>query len=186
MKSTKDKILKAASVILETKGSDFSMRKVADEASISLGNLQYYFKTKNDLTNSLLSFYIDLYKTKIDSFISENPKRDKNTVSKALKFILEDLTSKNLENLDRVILTLHNTDEDRKKILENYYRQIYSLIYSVLRKIEPKAQTSNINVATSILLPFMESYGVVNNYIEATQEEIISVFSETIWNLLKK
>ncbi|MCG8569350.1 MAG: TetR/AcrR family transcriptional regulator, partial [Spirochaetes bacterium] len=25
------------------------MRKVAEEASISLGNLQYYFKTKNDL-----------------------------------------------------------------------------------------------------------------------------------------
>ena len=59
MNSTKDLILQAARAVLIKQGSGgFSVRKVAAEAAIALGNVQYHYKTKADLISGLMVWYV--------------------------------------------------------------------------------------------------------------------------------
>ena len=63
MNSTKQRILQAArAVLIQQGGSSFSMRKVAVEASITLSNVQYHYKTKTDLLGGLLACELEEYK----------------------------------------------------------------------------------------------------------------------------
>ena len=59
MNSTKNRILQVARAVLVKQGSGgFSMRKVAAEAAITLGNVQYHYKTKTDLLSGLMVWYV--------------------------------------------------------------------------------------------------------------------------------
>ena len=53
-------------------GGQFSMRQVATEAAISLGNLQYHFNKRSDLVDGVLSSYIEHYQMKVTEFIALN------------------------------------------------------------------------------------------------------------------
>lgn len=185
MKKTEIKILQSAAVVLAKTGSAFSMRKVAEEASISLGNLQYYFKTKNDLMAGLLNFYSDAYKDRIDTFLEEHPRKDKETAAKALMLILEDLSSGDFDEMDQVILSLYNSDKNRRDILDKYYQGLYKQIVKVLESIVPNANITKINIAASIILPFMESYSIVHSTLGASHEEIVPAFTDMIWGLIQ-
>ena len=57
---TRSSLLAAAHRVLITAGyANFSMRRVATEAGVSVGNLQYYFSTKDALTAALLDSVIE-------------------------------------------------------------------------------------------------------------------------------
>ena len=54
-KNLKDEILSAASLLFNERGySDVSMRNIADALHISVGNLTYYFKKKEDLIEAVV------------------------------------------------------------------------------------------------------------------------------------
>lgn len=54
MSNTKQKILEAALSLFNQKGvSSTSLRNIADEAGISVGNLQYHFKKREDILEAL-------------------------------------------------------------------------------------------------------------------------------------
>lgn len=54
MNATKQKILTQSLVLFNSHGiSNISLRKIADEAGISVGNLQYHFKKREDIVEAL-------------------------------------------------------------------------------------------------------------------------------------
>jgi len=72
MNSTKNRILQAARTVLINQGSGgFSMRKVAAEAAITLGNVQYHYKTKTDLLSGLMVWYVDENRQALQQTINE-------------------------------------------------------------------------------------------------------------------
>jgi AcrR family transcriptional regulator len=186
VKATQEKIIRAAAAVFGRTGAAFSMRKVAEEASISLGNLQYHFKTKNDLMAGMLSFYTDAFQARVDSFVDTLPRNNKDAAGRALTVILADLSSGEFQDLDRVILSLYNSEKGRTRILDDYYRRIYRLIFLVLQSIAPDAKVSNLHIAASIVLPFMESYSMVHGSLGASGEEIVPAFTDMIWRLLQE
>lgn len=59
-KSTRDIIIEQGSLLLEQQGfSNLSMRDIAKKANISVGNLTYYFKTKEDVLLELIEHLPD-------------------------------------------------------------------------------------------------------------------------------
>jgi AcrR family transcriptional regulator len=67
MDDTKRSILTAGRTLLIRDGAGgFSMRKVAIAAGISLGNLQYHYKTKDDLLEGMLDWFLIEYTRELE------------------------------------------------------------------------------------------------------------------------
>jgi AcrR family transcriptional regulator len=59
-------VLAAAEVLLRDSGPEgFTLRAVADEVGISLGNLQYYFPTRAELLDAVFQRYVEAFRADI-------------------------------------------------------------------------------------------------------------------------
>ena len=71
--------------------SSLTMRKVAAKANISIGNLNYYYRTKADLLRDLIDYVIIPYLEEFDRVreqVGESPEKQ---IKAVLKFWIEDL-----------------------------------------------------------------------------------------------
>lgn len=170
---------------MKEQGSAFSMRKVADEASLSLGNLQYHFRTKATLLKSLLDHYIRIYSRRMDEIIdSLEDSRDRKTLEKALLTILSDEVLYEEDEFEPVFFQLSNSDPLSTELKEHYFRRIYDLIFAYLTDISPDAGERSRHRATSFLLPYIESYSDAEPYLQTGTGELASILADTVWRLL--
>jgi AcrR family transcriptional regulator len=183
MISKKDKIIEAACATLIREGSNFSMRKVADELSMSLGNLQYHFKTKSDLIQGMMKRYIDLYRREFEKFI-QNSNKGKEGVKKFIRMILVDEAN---DNGDQFFIALYSfADQKGMEIpLQYFYRETFSILGEFLEIIADFPCSSGaIHRASSLLLPYIEGYGTVGSHVEIDHGEMAGILTDMVWSLL--
>lgn len=71
MSKTKDKILETSLLLFNEKGlTNVSLRSIADEMKISVGNLQYHFKKREDIINAL---YFQLVEKIDEVMVNQEP-----------------------------------------------------------------------------------------------------------------
>jgi len=88
-----DQIIRAARDTLIRAGyQGFTMRAVAAECEISVGNLNYYYASKADLLADLLEIVIQGYLTDFDDIISDSdPRTPAEALEGVIRFIIADL-----------------------------------------------------------------------------------------------
>jgi len=75
MATTRDKILKTSLGLFNKRGIDgVSMRDIALKVNIRVGNLNYYFPTKNDIVHALCIELIDKVDAAIEGFFARSDK----------------------------------------------------------------------------------------------------------------
>ena len=184
MISKKEQIIEAACTTLTREGSsNFSMRKVADELSMSLGNLQYHFKKKSDLIQGMMKRYIDLYRSEFEKFI-HNSNKGKEGVTKFVRMILIDEVN---DYGDQFFIALYSFgDQKEMEIpLQYFYREIFSILGDFLEIIADVTCSSQAkHRASALLLPYIEGYGTVGSYVELDHSDMAGILSDTVWSLL--
>lgn len=78
-------------IFMEQGYSSLTMRKVAAKANISIGNLNYYYRTKEDLLRDLLDYVITPYLEEFDRARQQAGESPEKQIRAVLKFWLEDL-----------------------------------------------------------------------------------------------
>jgi len=184
MISKKEKIIEAACTTLIREGSsNFSMRKVAEELSMSLGNLQYHFKTKSDLIQGILKHYTDLYRIEFEKFIQNNNK-GKEGVRQFIQMILIEETN---DDGDQFFIALYSfADQKGLEIPLHYFqRETFSMLGEFLEIIaDIPCSSGAIHRACALLLPYIEGYSTVGSYIELDLDDMAEILSDTVWSLL--
>lgn len=183
MISKKDKIIKVANKILIEEGSSsFSMRKVAIEASMSLGNLQYYFKTKADLINGILEYYISTYKIELDDYLKGCIKgRD------GLEEFIKSMLIESINDDDKFYITLFSSAELKGLDipLKQHYEELLSMLNNVLDTIIGESSTSeSLNRGSALLFPYFEGYASVGTYTKIDHNNMAQVLSNLVWELV--
>ncbi len=85
-------ILEACRTVLIDKGyTQFSLRNIAKEAGIHLSNLQYYFRTKEDLLNALISYNAEKYFENYNQLFESLPQTPYPKFVAVLDYLLEDI-----------------------------------------------------------------------------------------------
>ncbi len=186
MNSKKEQIIEAARTILIREGSsNFSMRKVAAKAAMSLGNLQYYYKTKTDLVESILNSYIASYRIEFDELLQDNKKgRDP-----LRQLINTALIGEENEADESLFLSLYSLAEQKgmKLIFKNYYGEVITLFGKALETLADfPCSSDSIDRATSLLLSYIEGYAYVSAHIKMDHNEMAGILADTVWNLLKE
>ena len=131
-----DQIVAIATDVLARDGLDqFVMRRIADRADMKLGNLQYYFPTRDDLLEAIVrsEFVQDL--AAINAVEQSDP-------NDRLSGIVDALTNRWFERngsvyLPIAVLALHEPRFDG--IISEIYAEFYTLMSDIVMAIDPSA-----------------------------------------------
>lgn len=152
------------SIIVEHGGAYLTMRKVADGAGISLGNLQYHFPNREHLLQALLSSFIAEYEatTQDRSFRpSGDPERD------LRKFFLAIFKSAGLPQSSAVFKFLWSEAQQNGEMdlaLKDYYRRLGEFYAALFERISHDGvPTERIAIAVSIIVPLTEGYCITGD-----------------------
>jgi AcrR family transcriptional regulator len=197
MKSTKNKILKESLNLFNTNGiTNTSLRMIAGKLDISLGNLNYHFKKRNDIILYLYSEFSD----EIDRKFIEIMIKEKINIDEALFFIKELMGSffdnryffLDFSYIIRAYPTIRksykNMLEQREQqfpllfsyliqsgvLVEEMYRDQYIFLYKRLQII------SDFWIPYSVINNQKKRKEVINGYLKMVLSEIYPYFSDKL------
>lgn len=141
IKDANEKIKDAALALLVKENyKDITMRKVAKEADVALGQVTYYYRTKESLLFSVIKEVVDFA---VEDFIKKINKSKKNK-EEAIKEYLENNLMQD-EEMSILILNIMNESlfNDKLKTLSSqFFNRVYNYLCSVI-----KEDNSNISDA---------------------------------------
>ncbi len=147
-------ILEAAEQLLIDSGyHNFSMRKVATKAGVSVGNLQYYFPSKDKLLEALLDKVIQNYLDAFEKFRGQYAPKEQ--FIKIIKTVLKDIKTKHTTVFFPELWSMANHEKHISKIMDRMYGKYRALVADVIRDINPnlsecQAQRLSIFISASI------------------------------------
>lgn len=124
-KDTSEKIKEATLNLLAAEGYDaISMRKIAKEANVALGQLTYYYRTKDNLIESVVREVLEIFYDEFERKITEN-KYNINIIIDGIKSILDEETK--VEKLLITIISQSQVNKTLQKILREFWIKIVNL-----------------------------------------------------------
>ena len=153
--TTRDRILAAARKRLIECGIDrFALRELADSLEIKLGNLQYYFKTREALVLQVLEEEAERDRTIIRTH-QQNLKNPKD----AFRAIVQDLTTR-WRGDSGVLFSTLGTLAIHNKAYRKLYRSIYASFYleleAPLRSLNPTLSESEIALRARLITALID------------------------------
>lgn len=135
----RDELVAIARHVLVDEGLDhFVMRRIAERAGMQLGNLQYYFPTRDDLLEAVVRAEAARDLAAFDT-TTDDPARQ-------LAEVIAVLTAGWAEGGTRVytplaLLALH--DERFASLHEEIYRRCYAEVAAIVRRVDPTASRAS-------------------------------------------
>ena len=127
----------AAHRVLVTAGyANFSMRRVATEAGVSVGNLQYYFPTKDALTAALLDNVIEDYLLDFDAMRSTGTPGEQ--FERIIRAVFEDLRSPDTTRFFPELWSLSNHEPQLTARVDAMYARYRAVLAELVIGINPR------------------------------------------------
>ena len=159
-KNTSDKIKEATLNILARDGYDeLSMRKIAKEADVALGQLTYYYKTKDNLVVCVVDEILGAFCDDLKNNLINSEKKVEMIVEIIDKIIYEDTQ---VEKLMITIISMSQVNKKLNKRLREFFEEIISIIK------ECYIVDYNINEDEAILKARLLCGSILESIIEKT------------------
>lgn len=151
------KILKAAHKVFTENGhAGLSLRKVAGEAGIAVGNLTYHFPTKNSLIDAMmreaLADYVEEHLSQFES--------DRDTPLDILLNVVEFYVRNARESYQFFyqLWGFAGSGDDAREMVRELYRPIGRFIFYLVRAANPKLTDSQVRQAVLQIFSLEEGY----------------------------
>lgn len=134
---TRQAIIDEATNILVNEGyENFVLRQIAKRVGIQPGNLQYYYRTKNELLWEVLTPEIDKYE---DTYIQLASKASTKAgkILALVDFLLADISVKSTCNIWFTIWALAPHDDEVAEIMDRFYLKYNQELSKLLRHADP-------------------------------------------------
>jgi AcrR family transcriptional regulator len=133
-----EQILRAALRVLVDHGMDaFTMRKIAAAAGIPLGNLSYYFKSKQELLEALIDAMASGYEDAAHQLISGSNRNPERKLRDLISWTMKDLSSRKAKRLLPQLRDFANFKEMIERRVENLYIKEQKLMTGLIKQINP-------------------------------------------------
>ncbi|MEM9017779.1 MAG: TetR/AcrR family transcriptional regulator [Verrucomicrobiota bacterium] len=179
---TKTLIIASAIAVLKSVGNEgLTMRKVAAEAGISLGNLQYHFRDKAALLVGLAEHYFGECANLLDGYEHQpksGPRQEQ--LHELILWMLDHVDHlSDMCRLFREIWALSTRDEEIHRQLVGYYEIYGKKLSDLIRPLcVNKEAASKI---TSLLLPFFEGYSIAHEALPQKKVETARMLTKLAW-----
>lgn len=158
-KDSAEKILQTATDLLIDRGyHNFSLRRVADAAGIRLGNLQYYFPTKDSLVEALLDRTIQAYIENFENLRKQGTPRDQ--FRAIVEEVLTDLGTRETTRFFPELWSLSNHDENTTRLMDDMYAKYRKVLAEVIAELNPSLSSIQIQRLALFISCSMEGHTV--------------------------
>ncbi|WP_417451417.1 TetR/AcrR family transcriptional regulator [Kordiimonas sp.] len=147
-------ILNTARDILIDEGyAALSMRRIAKMSGITVGNLSYYYTSKQDLVQDLLEAVIQGYMGWWDDIMADDSLTPEQQFAKIISFIIDDLTTKETTHFFPELWALANHEPFAQEAMNTMYGHVRDMLMEMAQRINPALSVSE----REILAVFMSS-----------------------------
>lgn len=116
--------------------ANFSMRRVATEAGVSVGNLQYYFSTKDALTAALLDSVVEDYLLDFDAMRSSGTPKEQ--FERIVRAVFEDLRNPDTTRFFPELWSLSNHEPQLTAKVDGMYARYRAVLAELVTAINPR------------------------------------------------
>jgi AcrR family transcriptional regulator len=152
-----EQILRAALDLLIDQGyRAVSMRRVAAASGVKLGNLTYYFPTKEDLVRELFNAVISSYEIEFDAIIHEEGATAIHRLEEICILILEDIGTKKTTRFFPELWALSNHDDFVLERVKELYARARRPLVQLIAEINPALSPAQCETTALFMSASME------------------------------
>ena len=184
--SKQQRILDSALRIIRDQGdAGLTMRKIADCSGMRLSNLQYYFKSKDDVLAAMVTSYFRDCESELkniaDSCESMNRR---NRVRRMMTEVLHHGTElSDMCRIFRELWAISTRNEVVRKEMMKYYESLCSVIEATVLGGDGSAkQTGKVG---SLLLPFIEGYSITAPSLPMPLDQVADMLTDLTMDLIE-
>jgi len=176
-------ILEAAEQLLIDSGyHNFSMRKVATKAGVSVGNLQYYFPSKDKLLEALLDKVIQNYLDDFEKFRGQYAPKEQ--FIKIIKAVIKDFKTKRTTVFFPELWSMANHEKHISKIMDSMYGKYRTLVADVIREINPSLSECQAQRLSIFMTASLEGHTIFIGYRKPWAKETDNMIDISIQSFL--
>lgn len=127
----------ARDIFMEQGYSSLTMRKVAAKANISIGNLNYYYRTKEDLLRDLIDYVIIPYLEEFDRAREHAGELPEKQIRAVLKFWIDDLATPETTAFFPECWALANHNPFVANLMDDMYSRARESLNELIPQINP-------------------------------------------------
>lgn len=158
-------ILEAARIVFCEQGySSMTMRKVAAEAKISIGNLNYYYRTKEDLLRDLTEYVTDAYMEEFERIAKKAGKSPEKQFEAILDFWIQDLTTSETTVFFPELWALSNHNEYVAGLANAIYVRARAPLSDLIPQINPSLTKKEAQQLALYMCAAMEGLTIFAGY----------------------
>lgn len=162
---TIEQILRAALRVLVEEGSRaFTLRRIAAECSMKVGNLSYYFPRKEHLVQELLEAILNGYADVAAEIVQDTSDQPEERLRKIITFTLDDIRSKRTTNLFPELWALANHDEKVNVLVQEFYARAQSGIATAVAGVNPSLSAEDCRTVALFISATMEGTTIFAGY----------------------
>jgi AcrR family transcriptional regulator len=160
---TAARIVLAARELLMTEGyAQFSMRNVAARAGLHLANVQYYYKTREDLVEALLNDTGERYRNSYEELRAKAPTDREARFKAVVEFNLEDIaTSETRRYFIQLWALLTEIDGRAGHLMNDLYAIDIQQLSDCIADLVPDTDATEVRRRASVLAAMIEGMVVV-------------------------
>ncbi len=180
---TKQRIAAATLQLLRKTGMDgLTMRQVAQTAGISLGNLQYHFKSKHLLLAYTAEHYFGVHDVAATALMEPGLDRgEPEAVRTFVRGLLQDAEQiSDACLIFREMWAVSTRDGAVEQQVDDYYARMSEALTELWRPCgEDRARR-----ATSLLLPYIDGYSISHKALPGGRDEVVEMLAGMVCELL--
>lgn len=162
--ATITEITRAAEKVLVEQGhAALSMRRVADESGMKLGNVTYYFPTKAALIRAMLDSIVESFREPNKLFDEMMPKGPERALARLMENWMRFNASRRASRIYVEIWSMANNDVNVSEIVDEYYREGRERIHRTLRVLNPRLSDAELDALALFAVATMEGVMVFVN-----------------------
>jgi AcrR family transcriptional regulator len=188
--ATVDRILDSAGLVLSKYGdAGFTTRRVAEAASISLGNLTYHFPSKSDLLRAFVDRLVTDYSRQFDQLLAASDGQTGQEWEGLVRWLLDDTVKEGPVRLFREIWAISLNDRRICSVVDDLYDTLMEKVVQLLMRLHPNADVTELRVQAQLLAVIVEGTSVLygtrreravpfERFVERAITQLVSVAPE--------
>jgi len=158
-------LLAALEVLIDHGYHAFTMREVAAQCSISVGNLNYYYRSKARLLADLIDSVWRGYEVEFDNILQGNGSHDPEQALEAvIRLILDDLATKETTVFFPELWAMANHDTDAAKRLDQIYTKVRQVFIALIPQINSTLTENEVGELALFLSASLEGHTMFIGY----------------------
>lgn len=159
---TRAQILRAAKEVLATSGyARLTMRSVAREAGLAVGNLVYHYPSKRSLIHALILSLTEYYQNKSSEYLSKSGSGPGDGLPGLIRYYVQDSVGAETSRLFRELWVMALHDEMIASAMDRFYREAHRTTVKLVRRSQPQLDRRRAHDIVQLMGTISEGANVI-------------------------